>query len=174
MALIALLTPAELELVRGPVHLTRYGGESFPWLHRLRRGACDWNTLISVNFDDAQLHRIADFFLAATTPRHEDVRRAAAEIRALARLKEAAAGMFNCRSDATLAMKSALVETRIVQEWEAWLTRLCHLIEQEQRITRQVRSRLHIAEPDAGRAKRDAAAAELEPGGRPAPLPIDD
>jgi hypothetical protein len=178
MALVPVLTPAELELTEGPTLLARYAGESFSWLHALRRGPGDWNTLIAIRFNADSLRDIGDFFAAPCAPgmppRHENVRRAAAVIHALADLKAAAAHMCDRLLDAPtlvshtpplgLREQAAVVEPRIVQEWEAWLRRLCRHIEQERRITRQVCARL----------KRSAAAAELADTERPAPVTIEE
>lgn len=179
MSLLPVHTPAETLLLRGPQPLVQYAGESFAWLHALRRGPVDWNTMLTLGIDPAHLVRIGRFFLDQLPPavadapdRHHDVRAAATCMLDVAALLTAAATLRTtaaaadtfARLAADLDRADIPAEQRARQEWAAWVHALGSFVEQEQRVEQRVRSRL----------KRAAADAELEQPVRPAPAEVVD
>lgn len=179
MSLLPVLTPAETLLLRGPQPLGHYAGESFAWLHALRRGPVDWNTLLTLGIEPARLTHIGNFFHAQLAPPPADapdpngaVRAAAQCLVELAFLLETAEALRNTAAASAPALVQLAAELgrtdipfeqRARQEWHAWVRALESFVEQEQRVEQRLRARL----------KRQAADAELDDADRPAPVEVD-
>ena len=180
MALTVALTPAERLLLRGPTPLKAYAAETFPWLHALRRGPIDWNTLLTLPIRADRLADIANFFLAPLPPApttadpHATIRKAAGFLLQLSDLLARSQALLDdaVNIDITalygfkLEMEQAeqRIEERSRQEWTAWLYELDSLIQEEAHIMAKIRQRL----------KRQADAAELAATPRPAPVVVAD